>query len=217
MSDLSTPTRTDFAFPFRIDAASGQAAQASYQDHVDQMIRQILLTDPGERVCLPTFGAGLRRLLFAPLTAQLQASATMIITQSLNAWLGNQITVQNVTVRTPASTPGVPDGTITDHDLLCADRDPIGAANPGSGDLSMTEPQGPRPRRRRLRPTFNGIDFVEVVVAAHADRAFPQRGRGRRPVADRDDHRRRQRADRGRCKPITRRRLVDRRRRHGRC
>jgi uncharacterized protein len=104
--------RTDLAFPVRIDAASGQAAQAAYQDHVDQMIRQILLTDPGERVCLPTFGAGLRRLLFAPITSQLQASATMIITQSLNMWLGNQITVQDVSVQTPASTPGTPDGAI---------------------------------------------------------------------------------------------------------
>jgi phage baseplate assembly protein W len=113
MSALPAQTRTDFAFPFHIDAASGQAAQASYQDHVDQMIRQILLTDPGERVCLPTFGAGLRRLLFAPVTAQLQASATLIITESLNAWLSNQITVQEVTVQTPASTPGVPDGTIS--------------------------------------------------------------------------------------------------------
>lgn len=105
-------TRTDFAFPFRIDAASGQAAQAIYQDHVDQMIRQILLTDPGERVCLPTFGAGLRRLLFAPLTTQMQATASMIITQALNAWLANQITVQGVTVETPTSNPGAPVGTI---------------------------------------------------------------------------------------------------------
>jgi len=112
MSENLNPTRTDFAFPFRIDAASGQAAQASYQDHVDQMIRQVLFTDPGERVCLPTFGAGLRRLLFSPLTAQLQASATMIITQSLNQWLANQITVQNVAVQTSASTEGIPPGTI---------------------------------------------------------------------------------------------------------
>jgi phage baseplate assembly protein W len=112
MSENLNPTRSDFAFPFRIDAASGQAARASYQDHVDQMIRQILLTDPGERVCLPTFGAGLRRLLFSPLTAQLQASATLIITQSLTAWLANQITVQNVTVATPADTAGIPPGTI---------------------------------------------------------------------------------------------------------
>ena len=104
--------RTDFAVPFHIDAASGQAAQASYQDHVDQMIRQVLLTDPGERVCLPTFGAGLRRLLFAPISAQLQASAQMAVTQALNMWLGDQITVQKVTVETPVSSPGLPDGTI---------------------------------------------------------------------------------------------------------
>ena len=106
-------SRADFAFPFRIDAASGQAAQASYQDHVDQMIRQILLTDPGERVCLPTFGAGLRRLLFAPITSQFEATATMIITQALNAWLGNQIAVKKVAVVTPASSGGAPQGTVT--------------------------------------------------------------------------------------------------------
>ena len=104
--------RSDFAFPFRIDSASGQAARASYQDHVDQMIRQVLLTDPGERVCLPSFGAGLRRLLFSPINAQLQATAQIVITQALNTWLGNQITVQKVTVATPASDAGVPPGTV---------------------------------------------------------------------------------------------------------
>jgi phage baseplate assembly protein W len=112
MSVPTTLIRSDFAYPFRIDAASGQAARASYQDHVDQMIRQVLLTDPGERVCLPTFGTGLRRLLFAPLTAQLQATATMMITQSLNAWLAAQITVQNVTVETPVDTPSLEPGVI---------------------------------------------------------------------------------------------------------
>jgi phage baseplate assembly protein W len=103
--------RSDFAVPFSIDA-SGQAARASYQDHVDQMIRQVLLTDPGERVCLPTFGAGLRRLLFAPVTAQLKASTQMAVTQALTMWLADQITVQDVTVDTSASSPGLPDGTI---------------------------------------------------------------------------------------------------------
>jgi phage baseplate assembly protein W len=105
-------TRHDFAYPFAIETAAGQAAQASYQDHVDQMIRQVLLTDPGERVCLPSFGAGLRRLLFAPMTAQLQSSTTMIVTQALQTWLAGQIQVKKVTVQTAASTPGVPEGTI---------------------------------------------------------------------------------------------------------
>ena len=58
--------RTDYAFPFRIDPVSGQAPQAAYAAHVDQMIRQVLLTAPGERVDLPEFGCGLRQLLFAP-------------------------------------------------------------------------------------------------------------------------------------------------------
>jgi hypothetical protein len=104
--------RHDIAFPFAIDAASGQAAQAAYADHVEQMIRQVLLTDPGERVCMPTFGAGLRRLIFAPLTAQLQSSTQMIVTQSLQKWLGGQITVKSVTVQTSASSADVAEGTI---------------------------------------------------------------------------------------------------------
>jgi phage baseplate assembly protein W len=98
--------RRDILYPFAIDAASGQAAQTGYASHVDQMIRQILLTDPGERVCLPTFGAGLRRLLFAPMNSSLGASTKLIVTQALNQWLGDQITVKDVTVATATSTTG---------------------------------------------------------------------------------------------------------------
>jgi len=50
--------------------------------------------------------------LFAPLTAQLQASTQMAVTQALNTWLSDQITVQKVTVDTPVNSPGLPDGTI---------------------------------------------------------------------------------------------------------
>ena len=105
-------TRTDFAVPFRIDPASGQAAQAAYQDHVDADDPPGA-ADRSRRARLPAdFGAGLRRLIFAPINAQLQASAKMIVTQSLTAWLGDQITVQNVTVDTPISAPGLQDGTV---------------------------------------------------------------------------------------------------------
>ena len=70
--------RREIRFPFAIDAASGQAAQTDYASHVDQMIRQVLLTNPGERVCLPSFGAGLRRLLFAPMNTSLGATTKLI-------------------------------------------------------------------------------------------------------------------------------------------
>lgn len=105
-------TRTDIAFPFRIAGGSGQAAQATYQDHVDQLIRQVLLTDPGERVNLPQFGAGLRRLLFAPMTSSLGATTKLIVTQALAQWIATQIVVQDVTVTTSVDDPGIQDGAI---------------------------------------------------------------------------------------------------------
>jgi len=105
-------TRADLAFPFRIAAGSGQAAQATYQDHVDQLIRQVLLTDPGERVNLPTFGAGMRRLLFAPMSSSLAATTTLVVTQSLNQWIPDQIKLLKVTVTTPDQDASLPDGTV---------------------------------------------------------------------------------------------------------
>lgn len=105
-------TRTDLNFPFRIAGGSGQAAQATYQDHVDQLIRQVLLTDPGERVNLPQFGAGMRRLLFAPITSSLAATAKLMVTQALTQWIPTQIVVQDVTVTTPDQDGSLPDGAI---------------------------------------------------------------------------------------------------------
>jgi phage baseplate assembly protein W len=93
--------RTDYAFPFVIDPVSGQAGQAPYAVHVDQMIRQILLTTPGERADLPDFGCGLRQLLFAPNSDALQATTQLMIQRSLKRWLSDQITAQQITV-----TPG---------------------------------------------------------------------------------------------------------------
>jgi phage baseplate assembly protein W len=106
-------TRNDLAFPFRIAGGSGQAAQANYQDHVDQLIRQVLLTDPGERVNLPQFGAGLRRLLFAPINSSaLTATTKMTVTQALKQWIPNQINVLSVEVTTSDENSSIPDGTI---------------------------------------------------------------------------------------------------------
>ena len=91
--------RRDWAFPFRIDGSSRQAAQApSYEAHVDQMIRQVLLTSPGERVNLPDFGCGLRRLLFAPNSDALAASTQVVVLHALQKWLGTHIDVKKVVV-----------------------------------------------------------------------------------------------------------------------
>lgn len=105
--------RSDYAFPFRISPASGQAAQSSYPTHVDEMIRQVLLTAPGERVDMPEFGCGLRRVLFAPNTGGAPpapglegvvtgdaagASVQLLVRQALTRWLAGIVEVAQVSL-----------------------------------------------------------------------------------------------------------------------
>jgi phage baseplate assembly protein W len=90
--------RHDYAFPLRIDAGSGEVARAGYADHVQQLIRQLLLTSPGERVCLPEFGCGLRRMVFAPQSEALAATAQIHVRQALTTWLPDHVALTDVTV-----------------------------------------------------------------------------------------------------------------------
>jgi phage baseplate assembly protein W len=101
-----TTQRQDYAFPFRLGVRSRQASQSGgYQTHVEDMIKQILLTAPGERIDLPEFGCGVRKLLFTPNSDALAATAQVVIQQALSRWLGDQITVTKVTVTPPDSEP----------------------------------------------------------------------------------------------------------------
>jgi uncharacterized protein len=104
--------RTDYYCPFRVDPASQQTGQASYPDHVYQMVRQLLLTTPGERVNLPQFGCGLRALVFAPITDALAATVQLRVLQSLNQWLAGIVTVNEVTVLTASDVASLAPGTI---------------------------------------------------------------------------------------------------------
>jgi phage baseplate assembly protein W len=97
-------TRHDYAFPFRIDATR-RAAQAGYAAHVEQMIRQVLLTSPGERANLPEFGCGLRQLVFAPLSDPLVATTRLLVQQALDRWLAGQIEVRKIDVLGPEQAP----------------------------------------------------------------------------------------------------------------
>ncbi len=95
------------AFPFRIGSDGRTAAPAGIDEHVRGEIVQLLLTAPGERPFLPSFGAGLKRLVFEkndPISAAL-AKAT--VAQSLSRWLQARITVEALEVRADASTLAV--------------------------------------------------------------------------------------------------------------
>ena len=74
-----------WAFPVAVDATS-QIATAAYEDDVQQAIRIILGTEPGERVMRPTFGTGLRGLMFEPINTTTMALAQYRVQQALTLW-----------------------------------------------------------------------------------------------------------------------------------
>ena len=90
---------TSIRFPFSIDRAQGQLTQErDYGEHVEQLIKQVLLTAPGERIDRPDFGCGVKRLVFAPGGEVAATLAQTVVYQALNKWLSSVISVHEVTV-----------------------------------------------------------------------------------------------------------------------
>jgi phage baseplate assembly protein W len=111
--------RTDLAFPFALDAARGATALAGYQDHVRDLIEQVLFTNPGERVNRPEFGAGLRRAVFMPEGDQAVSTLRAVVQANLQLWLSQVIVVEAVDVQTADSTLSV---VVTFRILATSDR-----------------------------------------------------------------------------------------------
>jgi uncharacterized protein len=86
-----------WAFPVAPDDAAQDIATAEYEEDIRQSIRIILETNPGERVMRPDFGAGLRAMVFEPVTFTTQALVKQRVEQALVIW-EPRITVQEVTV-----------------------------------------------------------------------------------------------------------------------
>lgn len=87
----------NIAFPLQIDRA-GRTLTASYDDHVRQMIGQLLFTRVGERVMQPTLGCSLLQLVFEPNSPEVAAVVQMTVQASLQQWLGDVIRVDSVAV-----------------------------------------------------------------------------------------------------------------------
>ncbi len=92
------------AFPFRIAADGRTATPASVDEHVKGEIIQLLLTAPGERAFLPTFGGGLRRLVFQGNDDVSAGLSKALVSQALSNWLGNRVQVHSLEVEATEST-----------------------------------------------------------------------------------------------------------------
>ncbi|GAA3636021.1 GPW/gp25 family protein [Streptomyces chitinivorans] len=89
--------RRDIAFPFRVDRR-GRTAHAAHEEHVRDLIEQLLFTSPGERVMRPDFGCGLLDLVFTPNSPELASALELSVQASLQRWLGELIAVEDLDV-----------------------------------------------------------------------------------------------------------------------
>ncbi len=89
--------RGDIAFPFRSDRR-GRTAHARYDEHVRDLVEQLLFTSPGERVMRPDFGCGLLDLVFTPNSPELASALELSVQASLQRWLGELIDVEALDV-----------------------------------------------------------------------------------------------------------------------
>ncbi len=86
------------AYPLRYDGL-GKTASCSEEEHIRNLIEQVLFTSPWERVNRPTFGSGILKLLFAPNSDVLASATNMMVQGALQQWLGDLISVESVEVR----------------------------------------------------------------------------------------------------------------------
>jgi phage baseplate assembly protein W len=89
-------------YPFKIDGRGRTAAAGD--DHIKQLIEQVLFTALGERVNRPTFGSGVNQLVFAPNSSELASATQFLVQGALQQWLKDLIHVESVTARNDEST-----------------------------------------------------------------------------------------------------------------
>lgn len=76
----------------------GRTATASLEDHIRDLIEQVLFTSPGERVNRPTFGSGLLKTVFAPNSDAQAAALQATVPAALQQWLGDLIQIQGLDI-----------------------------------------------------------------------------------------------------------------------
>ena len=84
-------------FPFHVDDRR-RTATTTLDDHVRDLVEQLVFTSPGERVNRPAFGAGLQQLVFAPNSVELASALEFLVQGALQQYLADLIDVSSVEV-----------------------------------------------------------------------------------------------------------------------
>ncbi|MCC6626334.1 MAG: GPW/gp25 family protein [Chloroflexi bacterium] len=75
-----------WAFPIQVDAKTGRIALARHERDIEEAIRIILGTSPGERVMRPLFGSDLAEAVFSINSATTAARVESYVREALRYW-----------------------------------------------------------------------------------------------------------------------------------
>ena len=84
-------------FPYAVDGR-GRTAATDPDDHVRDLVEQVLFTSPGERVMRPDFGSGLLRMVFEPGGPEAAAATQYLVQGALERELADVVAVESVQV-----------------------------------------------------------------------------------------------------------------------
>jgi len=90
-------------YPFHLNVR-GRTADTDQEDHIRDLIEQVLFTSPGERVNRPDFGSGLMQFVFAPNSEELATATQFLVQGALQQWLGELIQVETAQVESEEAT-----------------------------------------------------------------------------------------------------------------
>jgi uncharacterized protein len=90
-------------YPIHI-SGQGRLATTGHDDHIRDLIEQVLFTSPGERVNRPDFGSGVLQLVFAGNSDELATATQFMVQGALQQWLGELIQLEAVEVRSEDAT-----------------------------------------------------------------------------------------------------------------
>jgi len=93
----------NLSFPYQFDR-HGRTAGVDLDEHIRDLIEQVLFTAPGERVNRPEFGSGLMQLVFAPNSQEMAAATQFLVQAALQQLLSDLIEISKVEVSAEDST-----------------------------------------------------------------------------------------------------------------
>jgi uncharacterized protein len=111
------------SFPPRV-GPDGRMVWSEGEANVRESVRVILMTEPRERIAMPTFGAGLGAYLFEPNTVTTRHSIQDRITRALAEW-EPRIAVESVAVEPDEGDPTSAVATVTYRLVATATRERV--------------------------------------------------------------------------------------------